>query len=366
MEAAARRMDGERLTVEAELRPMSDGRAPAIPADASLFDTLRLLSETGREIVLVCDHAGVLLGTVTDGDIRRALLAGRELHATTAEQVMNRSFTAVGPGAGRAEVLDMMRARGIGQVPVVDDRGRLIGLHTVHELIGAVKRPNAAVIMAGGRGTRLLPLTHSLPKPMVRVAGRPMLERLVLHLVGYGIRTIYLSINYLGHIVEEYFADGRNFGCDIHYIRETEPRGTAGCLSALKEDIRHPLIVMNGDLVTQADIGSFLEFHARGRYCASMGVRAHVVPIPFGVAEVVDGALLSIREKPEERYLVNAGIYVLSPEALALIPPAGEYPMTGLFRSCIERRLSVGAFLVEEDWMDVGLPEQLLRANGHV
>ena len=332
---------------------------------STILHAMRILEDAGKEIVLVCDGDRRLLGTVTDGDIRRAVLAGRSVESTAVMEIMQAAFTAVSVEVGRAEVLDMMRARGIGQVPIVDANGRLQGLHTLHALLGAARRPNSAVIMAGGKGTRLRPYTEQLPKPMVRVAGRPILERILLHLVGSGIRTVYLAINYLGHIVEQHFGDGDRFGCHISYLRETKPLGTGGALSLLPP-IHDPIVVMNGDLVTQADVGRLLDFHTENKFSATMGVRTHTVELPFGVADVVDSKLVSIREKPFEQHLVNSGIYVLSPDVIRIVPPETEYPVTELFRTCIERGIPLGAHVMEDDWLDVARPEELMIANGRV
>jgi dTDP-glucose pyrophosphorylase len=337
-----------------------------LPEDATLFEALRVIDRSATGIALVCDGALRLLGTATDGDIRRAILAGRGLYDTPVSAVMNTQFTAVTQGVGRAEVLDTMRARSIDQVPVLDARGRLIGLHMLHRLLSSKQRPNAAVIMAGGKGTRLRPMTEVLPKPMIKVAGRPILERLVLHLAGFGISRIFLSINYLGHLVEEHFGDGSDFGCSIEYLRESEPRGTGGCLSLLPRSEAHPVVVMNGDLVTQANIGRLLDFHEDAGFTATMGVRPHVFEIPFGVVDLDENRLVGIREKPSERVLINAGIYVISPAVLNFVPDSGEFPITDLFRTCLERQLPTGAHVLEDDWIDVGRPDQLQEANGKV
>lgn len=349
---------------------LARGRIPELdrmvlaPGD-TLLNALRVIEEAGQEIAFVCEGGRRLVGTLTDGDIRRALLRGFSLHKACVSEAMCRKFSAVPPSAGRAEVLDLMRALSISQVPIVDAEWMLLGLHTLRDLLGTGKRPNAAVIMAGGKGTRLRPLTESIPKPMISVAGRPMLERLVLHLVGAGITELYISINFLGHMVEEHFGDGSAFGCSIRYLREDQPLGTGGCLSLLPEAPQHPMLVMNGDLVTQADIGGFLEYHDRGGYFATMGVRPYAVDIPFGVAVVDEGRLVRVREKPREEFLINAGMYVLSPEAVASVPLGIDFPITDLFQAGQEDR-PLGAFVVEQDWLDVGQPEQLLRANGRV
>ena len=332
----------------------------------SVFEALQVLEGSAKQIVLVCDADRRLLGTLTDGDIRRAILRGCPLHETPVGEVMHTGFLSVHPWANRAEVLDMMRSRGIAQVPILDDDRRLLGLHTLREMIVPVKRPNAAVVMAGGKGTRLRPLTETVPKPMIPVAGRPMLERIVLHLVGSGIRDVYLSINYLGHIIEDHFGDGSDFGCNIRYLRESRPLGTGGCLSLLEERPAAPLLVMNGDLVTQIDVGRFVDFHADGGYTATLAVRPYRTSIPFGVVDVDGTEVVGLREKPTEQVLVNAGMYVLSPEALGLVPEGAEFPITELFVRSLDERRRVGAYLVEEDWADVGRPEELLRANGQL
>jgi dTDP-glucose pyrophosphorylase len=335
-----------------------------ITPDASILEALQAIDRGAQEIALVCDDEGRVLGTLTDGDLRRAILGGATLESRAVRESMQLEFSWVGPDASRAEVLDLMRARGIKQVPVLDASRRILGLHLMHELLGATPRPNWAVIMAGGQGTRLRPLTENIPKPMIPVAGRPILERLILHLVGYGVTRIYLSINYLGHMIEDHFGDGGQLGCRIEYLREESRLGTGGALSLLPERPRDPLVVLNGDLVTQFDLARMLEFHADGGYCSTFGVRPYAVDVPYGVVESVDGRLLAIREKPTQRMLVNAGIYVLSPEVLELVPANREFPITELFEDCLSREMSVGVHLIEDEWLDVGRHHELRQARG--
>ena len=198
-------------------------------------------SKTGRRIC-VTDDQGRVIGTLTDGDVRRALLAGSTLGDRGLQAIMHRDFAHVTPATGRAEVLDIMRARNINQLPVLDEHGRLCGLHTIAQMISRDDLPNSAVVLAGGRGTRLHPLTESIPKPMITVAGRPILERLVLHLMSCGIRDIHISVNYLAHVIESHFGDGSRFGCRIRYLRETEPLGTGGPLALLNPEPTLPIV----------------------------------------------------------------------------------------------------------------------------
>ncbi len=335
-----------------------------IGADATILEALRRIDEGSEAILFVRDEPGRVIGALTDGDLRRAILRGAALESRSLRDAMRRDFVWVQPQTGRAEVLDLMRARQIGQVPILDDRGRLCGLHTVRQMISVAERPNRALLLAGGRGTRLHPITSTLPKPMVTVAGRPILERLVLHLMSCGIRRFSLSVHYLAHVIEEHFGDGSRFGCQIEYLKETEPLGTGGPLSLLQPPPTIPLLVLNGDLVTQCDVGRLLDFHSDGGYAATLGVRPFAVEVPYGVAVVEGERLVGLREKPTERMLINAGVYVLSPEALALAPVRQEYPITELFERCLQEDLPVGAHFLQEDWLDVGRPDELRRARG--
>ncbi|MGA2384133.1 MAG: nucleotidyltransferase family protein [Gemmatimonadales bacterium] len=333
---------------------------------ATVLEAMRAINDGGYGIAFVTAAGGRIVGTLTDGDLRRGLLAGATLESRCLRTLMSREFVSVGLGSGRAEVLDMMRARGITAVPVVDGRGQLVALHTLSDLIGGADRPNWALLMAGGRGERLRPLTEKVPKPMLTVAGRPILERLVLHLVGHGIRRLYISVNHLASVIERHFRNGRRFGCEIAYLREDAPLGTGGAMTLLPERPRHPLLVLNGDLVTQFDVGRMLDFHRRGRYAVTFGVRPHTVAIPYGVAELRSGRLHALREKPTLHMLINAGIYVVSPQALRLVVRGREFPITDLLERCRSRQLRVGAHVIEDEWMDVGRHDELRKARGQL
>lgn len=327
-----------------------------------LVSVLRSLHVSGLEIVLIEDGQGLARGVFTDGDVRRALLSGATLESPVDEYVSSQ-FWAVSQVATRDEVLDLMQARRIGEVPVLDN-GRFVGLHTLHELLGSVPRPNWAVIMAGGRGQRLQPLTDAVPKPMIKVAGRPILERLVLHLVGFGIQRIFLAVNYKADLIEEHFGAGSRFGCSIEYLREESPLGTAGALSLLPDIPEHPLLMLNGDLLTQFDVGGMLNFHARGGYSASMAVHSYSHTIPFGVVRLDDDRVVRIQEKPTEVWPTNAGIYVLGPGLAARVPRGSYHLVTALLEDCLARGESVGAFQVDDEWIDVGRHDDLERARG--
>lgn len=328
---------------------------------ATLFQALEVLQKGGAGIALVQDDAGKLLGILTDGDVRRALLEHASLQEPVAPYVSH-NMTTISPEASRAEVLDLMQALGINQVPVVDEKGFIKGLHLLHEVLGGVERPHWAVIMAGGRGVRLGDLTRNTPKPMLKVAGRPILERLILHLVGFGIRRIFLSVHYLGEVIQDHFGDGSRFGCRITYLNESQPLGTGGALSLLPEKPEHPVLVCNGDLVTQADVDSLIRFHEEDNFDMTVGVRDYSYQIPFGCADLDGKRLVSISEKPSVVHHINAGMYLIEPSVLEMVPES-YFPITDLIQNCLDSGKRVGAWRIEDDWIDVGQRHELDRAR---
>ncbi len=332
-----------------------------IRESSTLFEALEVLQKGAAGIALVQDAEGRLLGILTDGDVRRALLERASLNDPVASYVSQHATT-VSPQAPRAEVLDLMQALKIHQVPVVDEAGYVKGLHLLHEVLGAVDRPHWAVIMAGGRGVRLGDLTSNTPKPMLKVAGRPILERLILHLVGFGIRRIFLSVHYLPEIIQTHFGDGSRFGCKIEYLSENQPLGTGGALSLLPEKPVHPVLVCNGDLITQADIDAMIRFHEDEQFDMTVGVRDYSYQIPFGCAELDGKKLVSLSEKPSMVHHINAGMYLIAPSVLAMVPES-YFPITDLIQSCLDSGKRVGAWRVEDDWIDVGQRHELDRAR---
>lgn len=334
-----------------------------IGQSGSIREAMQRITDNWRELALVTDDSARVIGVVTDGDIRRGLLAGLGLDARV-DTVMTKKYISVGIDADRASVLDLMKARSIRHVPIIDAESRLLGVHFMQDLIGASERPNAALVLAGGQGVRLRPLTEHIPKPMVLVAGRPILERIVLHLVGYGVRKVFLAVNYKAETIKEYFGDGTRFGCEIVYLHESEALGTGGPLSLLPQAPEHPLIVMNGDLVTQVDIAELLKFHESRKVSATIAARPYELEIPFGVIREEGGFLSDIEEKPSSYHLINSGVYVLGREAAALVPKNTFFPITDLFAKLLEQGLPVGVYTMKADWIDVGRHEELRRARG--
>jgi dTDP-glucose pyrophosphorylase/CBS domain-containing protein len=353
------------------VRHLSDERLQALllAPGASIRDAMRRIDEGGVEIALIVDTGGILLGTLTDGDVRRALLSGAALDDDVTPFASSRPTT-VQPGEGRAAVLDLMRARSIAHVPEVDTEGHLTGVHLLRDVIGVPVLPNTAVVMAGGRGTRLGELTRATPKPMLPVAGRPILERIVLHLVGAGIRHVVLSIGYLGEQIRDHFGDGHDFGCRIEYVTESpdRPLGTGGPLKLLQrlpDPPTEPLLVMNGDLLTSFSVSGILGAHTGAGAAMTIGTRPYVHDIPFGVLHVDDaGVVGSLDEKPRAAWTVNAGTYVLEPRLLDRVPAVTPFPITDLAAGCLERGETVLSWLLDGEWQDIGRPHELRSARG--
>lgn len=337
---------------------------------ATFRECLTVIHVHGVRDVFVVDSETRLVGVIDEGTIRAQLVAGAAADDPIAEVVRD-AAALVSPTYTRAEVLDVMRALRLSEVPVVDHDGRVVGFHRDENIVGVSTRRNWAVIMAGGRGTRLAPLTDDIPKPMLQVAGRPILERLILHLSGSGIDRIFLSVNYLGHTIQDYFGDGAGFGCAIEYLWEDEdrPLGTGGPLG-LFWDLGHrpamPLLVLNGDLVTGFAVGELLDAHDETEAVATIAVSEYQHQVPFGVLEGDERRLARIVEKPVPSWPVNSGIYVIEPELLPRVPVGELYPITELFEECLKRDELVGLWPMNDPWLDVGRPNELARARGHV
>lgn len=335
---------------------------PLLHPSDTLLRGLAVIDAAGIEAALVVEDDR-LVGILTDGDARRAILRGHPLDGPVAP-AMQRRFTSVGPGARRVEVLDLMKARVFKHLPVVDAGGRLVGLHLLRDLLGYAERPNAALILCGGLGTRLRPVTEQVPKPMLCVAGRPILEHAVLHLVGYGFRRIFLATHYRHDMIEGHFGDGARFGCEIQYIQEARPLGTGGAFALLPPGLEHPVLVMNGDLVTQFDAAEMLDAHARGQHRATIGATVYTHDVPFGVLEAEGGRLLAFREKPSLRFQVNGGIYLLDADLRFRLPAGEPATVPGILEDCLARGERVGIYHLDPEWTDVGSHQELRRARG--
>ncbi len=337
-------------------------RDTLLSADASVRDAIRSLNESGLQIVLVVDANGALVGTITDGDVRRGILRGVGMDDPVSE-ILHRDPMVLPPNMDRQTALQVMRSNGLHQLPVIDDRRHVIGLHLWNMLDVPSTRPNTVVVMAGGRGTRLYPHTENCPKPMLPVGGKPMLEHIVERARAEGFQRFVFAIHYLGHMVEDHFGKGSNLDVSIDYLREEQPLGTGGALGLMTRRPEEPFIVTNGDVLSDVRYGEILDFHVRHGAAATMAVRPHEWQNPFGVVHTDGVDITGFEEKPTVRSRINAGIYVLDPTALELVTSGEHCDMPTLFERLQASARRTIVYPMHELWLDVGRPADLELAR---
>lgn len=341
-----------------------------ISIKTTLMAAVRTIELSARRIAVVVDDNSHVLGTVTDGDIRRHILAGGSLK-TIVSKVMNPSPVKVIEGSSEGYIKDLMRHNNVIALPLVDKNGIFLRLIHLMDLENPNKKNSGhldfsfAVIMAGGEGARLRPVTESIPKPMVKIGGVPLLQRQVERLAKSGIQKLYISINYLSHIIENHFGNGNDYGIEIFYLREEEKLGTAGALSLLPEKPSKSIILINGDILTTFDFESFYSFHISNKAKVTIASIDHRVDIPYGVIYSKGSIVKKLIEKPSKRFLCNAGIYAISPEALELMPKDKFSNMTDLINNCLSKKISVAVFPMYEYWSDIGTIDDLQNARDY-
>jgi dTDP-glucose pyrophosphorylase/CBS domain-containing protein len=337
------------------------------PTD-TILQAMRCMDSNGIYIALVLDEEGRLLDTVTDGDVRRAILAELDLDSAVSALSEYKSgspypapVTAL-VGSTAFEMIDVMQKREIRHLPLVDARGRVVSVVTLDELTQAEGAPLHAVIMAGGFGTRLRPLTDEVPKPMLPVGDKPLMEHIVAGLQAAGIKSLSVTTHYKGELIEEHFKDGHDFGVEINYVEEDEPLGTAGALSLL-ERTDGPLLVINGDIMTRIDFGAMLSFHREHAADMTVGIRQLKTTIPFGVVESQGVDIVQISEKPTMSHFISAGVYLLDPDVIALIPAGEPYDMPDLINTLAADGKKIVGFPIREYWLDIGRLEDYEAAQ---
>lgn len=330
--------------------------------NATIRHALEIIDSGSMKIALVADENEKLLGTLTDGDIRRAILNGHGLNDTI-ENIYYRTPTTCGINDSKEKILQLAVAQKLYQIPIVDTEGRIVGIAEVDELLQPAHRTNKVVIMAGGMGTRLSPLTDTTPKPMLHVGNKPILETIIENFAKYGYSDIILSVSYKSHVIEKYFGDGKAFGVNIEYIHESKRMGTAGALSLMRDRLTEPFFVMNGDLLTNINFEHLHDYHVSHDAVATMAVREYDFQVPYGVVNVLDGSIVSIEEKPVHKFFVSAGIYMLSPQTLAHVPREEFFDMPTLFEKLIAGKNTAVSFPVREYWLDIGRISDFERAN---
>jgi len=329
----------------------------------SLRDALEVINEQASQVVLVVDNEDHLLGVVTDGDIRRALLKNLGLEVPLSE-IMNLTPTTAQKGTSKEQLIELMERKSILSIPIIED-GKVVGLQLLKDFLSKPKFDNPVFLMAGGFGTRLRPLTDNCPKPMLQIGNKPILETVLQSFIKAGFRNFYISTHYMPELILNHFGDGSKWGVTIEYIHEDTPLGTGGSLGLLPNDVADelPLILMNGDVLTKVDFARLLDFHCNNNADATMCVREYEYQIPYGVITGEGSRITEMVEKPIQRFFVNAGIYVLSPHVINEVPQNVNIDMPTILEQQIEKHKEVLMFPIHEYWLDIGRMDDFNRAQ---
>lgn len=321
--------------------------------DSTIKEALGVIDKGAMRIAIVLDTNEKVVGTLTDGDVRRGLLNGLSLDSSI-ESLYFKEPTLANINDAKELIIQKALRKQIYQIPIVDDEGRLVKIEELSNLLKTNAKNNRIILMAGGLGTRLRPLTEDVPKPLLKIGNKPILETIIENFAKYGFVNITISVNYKADMIKEYFGDGSALGVNIDYIEETKRLGTAGALSLIKERPQEPFFVMNADLLTNVNFEHLLDFHLMEHSVATMCVREYDYQVPYGVIETEGSRITSIEEKPVHKFFVNAGIYILSPQVFEYIPKNEFYDMPTLFDDIIKDKLTTVSFPIHEYWLDIG------------
>ena len=342
---------------------MSEFKKTFLSTEDSLEKAIETLHKAGLRIALVVDSQSVLQGTITDGDIRRALLQQKKMDTPVLE-IMNDSPITVLKGTSTESILILMKEKDILHVPVVDSNGHIVDLKTITHIHEDGRLNNPVMIMAGGFGKRLMPLTNETPKPLLKIGSKPILESILERFIDFGFYNFFISTYYKSEMIMDYFKDGSKWGVSIKYITETKPLGTAGSLSLLPQDLPDlPLILMNGDLVTELDFQSLLENHSKSKSEVTVCVVEYDFQVPYGVLEVKGSKVKKIVEKPTHKFFVNAGIYVINTSLIKSLRKEKYLDMPELITMKIDTNNRVNMFPLYEEWLDIGRISDFRKAN---
>jgi dTDP-glucose pyrophosphorylase/predicted transcriptional regulator len=341
---------------------MKDIEDIIVEESSSILEVLEIIDKSSKQLAIVVDENKKLLGTISDGDIRRALLQNISL-TNSVKNIYYKTPTVANINDTREDIINICKIKKIHQIPIVDNNGNLVGLEILDELISKEQKRNKVILMVGGLGTRLRPLTEETPKPMLKVGSKPILQTIIEKFAEYGYTNIVMCVNYKSHIIQDYFEDGSKFGVNIEYVLEEQRMGTAGALSLLKNKPTEPFFVMNGDLLTNVNFEHLHDFHTASESMGTMCVREYDFQVPYGVVNIENSKILSIEEKPTHKFFVSAGIYMLSPDVLKYIPKNEFYDMPTLFEKLISENTNVISFPLREYWLDIGRMEEYKKAN---
>jgi len=330
--------------------------------NSTIKDALKIIDAGAMHIALVLDDENKLIGTVSDGDIRRGILKDLTLDDGI-ESIIFHTPTVCSVNDTKEDILKIAVAKKLYQIPIVDLDGVLVGIDEVDELLKPAEHINKVILMVGGMGTRLRPLTNDRPKPLLEVGNKPILETIIANFAKYGFKNIILGVNYKSQMIEGYFGDGSKFGVTIDYVHEDKRMGTAGALSLMREQLTEPFFVMNGDLLTSVNFEHMLEYHLSNQAVATMGVREYDFQVPYGVVNIEGHQITSIEEKPVHKFFVSGGMYVLDTDVLNTIPDDVFYDMPTLFEKLIANKQKVISFPIREYWLDIGRMSDFEQAN---
>lgn len=337
--------------------------------DAPISEAIQKIEANTAKIALVINPEKQLIGTITDGDIRRSILNNVDDTESVRTLLKNKSHPdytkpiQATEGATKAEIASLMHKYKIASIPLVNPNNQVVDIAIFQDLVEDYKLPVRAVVMAGGLGTRLRPLTNSTPKPMLPVGEKPLLEQIIAQLKTSFINDVVITTHYLANQISDHFGDGHNHGVNIQYVQEDEPLGTAGSIGLIPE-LEDTLLIINGDILTNMDFSAFLQFHKQHSASLSVAVRRYTIDVPYGVIESKDSLITSIKEKPQISFFVNAGIYLVEPDAREFIPHGSDkFDMPDLVNTLLEQGKTVVNFPIHEYWLDIGKPDDYVRAS---
>jgi dTDP-glucose pyrophosphorylase len=333
-----------------------------LTTEAIIEDVLKNLNKTGSRITLIVNNKKEFQGTISDGDIRRALI-NRVEQNNSIKKIINKNALIVSPEIKHEIVLELMVKNKIQQIPVINEDKKIVGLYLWDEIVPNKKIPNTMVIMAGGKGTRLGKYTKNCPKPLLPVNGKPMLERIIERAKIQGFESFLISINYLGQMIKDYFSDGKKWNVKIDYITEDQPLGTGGALRLISPKLQLPFVVSNCDIMTDFHYGELLDFHYSHNAEATMAVRNHEWENPYGVVRTKGVDIIDFEEKPVVRSHINAGVYVLGPSAIDVIKKNEKLDMPNIFERLKKKNLRTIVYPVHEPWLDIGIPEDYFKVK---
>jgi dTDP-glucose pyrophosphorylase len=333
-----------------------------ISENETIKETMQTIDRNLIGGAFVVDENTKVKGVVTDGNIRRALLKGYNLNDSI-YGIYSENYKYVNKFVSKKKVKEMMLKYKIRQVPVLDDYGRIIDLYFLDDILSYDEKDNYVFILAGGLGTRLRPLTENMPKPMLKLGEKPILENIIEQFKEYGYRKFIISLNYKGNIIEDYFGDGREFDVKIEYVKETKKLGTAGSIALAKDKLTKPFIVINGDILTSIDFDALLSHHVTNNFDITVGARNYEIKVPYGVMVIKENLITSLEEKPTYSFHINSGVYVLSESVTKYIPENQMYNMTDLIEDVIQNNGRAGIYKITEYWSDIGQIDDFKKAN---